>query len=66
MLQWFRFAYAAEGVALCFADELVDPFHHALVLFLQRGSLPMPRLRTPALLGQLPLNTFACVQLRNG
>lgn len=66
MFQWFRFADAAEGVASCFADELVDPLHYALVLFLQRGGLPMPRLRTPASLDWLPLNAFACVQLRNG
>lgn len=34
MFQWLWFASAAEGIALCVADELVDPFHHALVMLL--------------------------------
>ena len=34
MLQWFRFADAAEGFALCVADELVAPFHGAVVVLL--------------------------------
>lgn len=34
MLQGFRFADAAEGFALCFADELVDPFYHAFAALL--------------------------------
>jgi hypothetical protein len=65
MLQWLRFADAAEGFALCVADELVDPFHHAFVMLLPVQVVVPCLVCNPTSPGRLPFH-LACSQLLNG